>query len=223
MSDATTGATALAGALAGGAVVIETDEDGVETVTPVGEPPEPTPAVPAAPTPTPVAVPTDEEILAQAQNPDAVKRALDAERDNVKKAKARAKELEDQLAAAQDEAIPLEEKARLADERANEAVLKAARLEAAAKAGIPLNLAERLKGATAEELLADAETFKSQVSVQPRVLSEGGIRTDAPADKPDPIKDHNGFLLGVLSGGGTHGDGVDGGKLFEGLEPATAE
>jgi hypothetical protein len=156
---------------------------GTETET---TPPEQTP--PAA-----TEKPNDEEVLAAAQNPDAVKRALDAERETAKAAQrerdealAKVKEYEDanksDLEKAQTEATD-------ATTRAATAEAKALRLEVALDKKVPAELIDRLRGETKEELETDADALMALVgsgdgdgkgSATPPGSFDGGARKPTP-------------------------------------------
>ena len=159
------------------------------------------------------------EVPAGAENPDAVRNAIKAERAAARKANARARELEAELRAREDAEVPLEDKARQAEEAAAAAELRALRIEVAAKAGLDLQLASRLQGSNEEELLADAEALKGltvSAPAQPAVPPEGGLRQPAPTPT-DPIKAHN-ALMGAILGGAQQARGSR--DPLAGLEPA---
>lgn len=182
--------------------------------------PTPAPAAPAAPAP--VATPAAEEeivIPEGAENPDAVKNAIAAERKAARDANARARQLQADLEAQENASKPLEEQVAESNRKSAEADLRATRLEVAAEAGIDLKLASRLSGTTREELLADAEAFKPLIGATapaPTVPPEGGVRTPAP-EKKDPVKDHNNLLAQALGARPARSGGQN---ILAGLEPA---
>jgi hypothetical protein len=109
----------------------------------------------------------DAALLAAANNPDAVKAALDREREAAKAArkeaddaKAKVKEFEDAQLSEQEKKD--KEKAE-ADQRATVAETKALKYEVAAEKGVPLAQAHRLQGTTKEELETDADAFLKDV------------------------------------------------------------
>ncbi len=135
--------------------------DGVTPIWPVmggdgtTEPPPSTPPAPAPPATTPPATPpapADDEPLGEAG-----KKALEEER---KARKAADAELAKYRKAEQERADADKseaEKRAAAEERANQAELRATRLEVAAEKGLTPAQAKRLVGSTKEELLADAD------------------------------------------------------------------
>lgn len=167
----------------------------------LGAAPEP----PDAPIPDPPEPEPEEEAVvpAGAENPDAVLKAIQAERKKAREANARAREYEARLRTREEEGKPLEERVSTAQAEAREATLLATRYEVAAEVGLDLKLAPRLQGTTREELLADAETFKPLIGAPaPAAPPDGGHRPQPPA-KPDPLKDHNALvssLFGMPSG-----------------------
>lgn len=184
--------------------------------------PAPAPAAPAAPAP--VATPAAEEeivVPAGADNPDAVRNAIAAERKNAREANARARALEAQIAERDNAAKPLEEQVAESKRKETEADLRATRLEVAAEAGIDLQLASRLSGTTREELLADAEAFKPLIGAAPTptVPPEGGLRQTPPAKK-DPALEHNQGLAQLL---GARREQLQGSSVLGGLQPAPVE
>jgi hypothetical protein len=186
------------------------------------------PAVPLTPAPTPpasAAVPADGdddeeiEVPEGAENPDAVRNAIKAERKAAREANARARELESQLKARDDAQKPLEQQLAEAQENAEKAALAALRLQVAADAGIDLKLASRLQGTTLEELTADAETFKTAIgtpAAAPAAPPEGGFRQPAP-EKKDPVSEHNALLTAILGNSQAARTGAD---PLAGLQPA---
>lgn len=159
------------------------------------------PVEPAAP-----AEPAEPEIVVPegAENPDAVKNAIKAERDAAKAANARARALEAQLREQQEQARPLEDRLRDADAAKSEAELRALRIEIGVSKGLSLTLAKRLSGSTAEEIGADADALAAEMGSTPAVPSgasaDGGFQPPPPAAKPDPAKEHGQFLAALLTG-----------------------
>lgn len=124
--------------------------------------PEKTPPPAAAkPDATPPAAPVKpdadiEGIAAKAENPDAVRSALQAERDNARAEKARADDLAAKVKAFEDasksEQEKLVEQATGEKERADAAEAKLLRYEVASEKGLPAHLTKFLTGATKKEL-----------------------------------------------------------------------
>jgi hypothetical protein len=191
----------------------------VDVPAPAAAVPDIAPAAPAAPAP--IAAPAAEEeivVPAGAENPDAVKNAIAAERKAARDANARARQLQADLEAQQNASKPLEEQVAESNRKSADADLRATRLEVAAEAGIDLKLASRLQGTTREELTADAETFKPLIGAAPTptVPPEGGVRPQPPA-KPDPVTDHNNLLAQAL---GARSPRSGSQSILSGLEPA---
>lgn len=170
---------------------------------PADEEPEVVPQVPAEPAIEEVPEDDPVEVPEGAKNPDAVQKAIQEERKLAREANARAREYEARLRAQEEEGKPLEERISKAEEEARSATIRALQYEVAAEVGIDLKLANRLQGATREELLADAEAFKPALgSPAPAAPPDGGHRQDPPV-KADPVKEHNAFigsLLGLSQG-----------------------
>ncbi len=137
----------------------------------------------------------DAELLKDARNPDAVKRALDAERDRAKSAKKvaddakaeleaerkKVKDFEDRDKSEQEKA---EQRATEAEKKAEAAEHKLLRLEVAAAKKLPSTLASRLTGETKAELDADADELLKLVKEEDSVSVDGGARksTKTPED-----------------------------------------
>jgi colicin import membrane protein len=129
----------------------------------------------------------DEELLKGARNPDAVKNAIQAERENAKAAKkaaedataaleaerAKVKTFEDRDKSVQEKA---EQEAADAKKEAKEATHKLLRLEVAGAKKVPPNLASRLVGETKAELEADADELLKSVKAEDMVSLDGGAR-----------------------------------------------
>jgi len=157
----------------------------------------------AEPVVEPNAEPEVAEIAAQAKNPDAVSNAIKAERDKAKAerdarlaAEAKVKEYEDAQKSEEEkrqEALEAERsRAEAAEARAKELEHKELQREVAVAQGIPLNAAHRLVGESREELEADAEQFKSQVSTPAETPppGDGGARTPVtPKDLNEQIRE----------------------------------
>jgi hypothetical protein len=176
------------GAPAGGAPAGGTPAGGTPAGgAPAGGAPAPTPAPgtgapaggtpPAADLPKPAGV-SDE---AWAALGDPGKRALVAEREAREQAVASAAALQKQI---DDASKTAEEKAAEAlaeaQQRASAAETRAAKYDAAANAGLPLELAPRLVGSTPEELAADAVSLKAQLGATPAGTPKPGN------PRPDP-------------------------------------
>lgn len=149
---------------------------------------------PNPPTPEVTLTPEEEQIVASAQNPDAVRNAIRSEREarsEAERAAAEARaeiERRDREAAEADQTA--EQKAQAADERAKTAERKAQQYEAAAAAGLPLDFAPRLQGDDLEALTKDAEALKEKVgSATPPPNLDGGARgNDEPRSVDDQIR-----------------------------------
>lgn len=88
---------------------------------------------------------------------DPGKRALTIERHARRAAEREAAELRAQLATAVDLTASLTDQAAILRDRAKTAEARVLQVEVAAAKGLPIGLAERLRGNTAEELAADAD------------------------------------------------------------------
>ena len=86
----------------------------------------------------------------------------------------------------------IETRASQAEERASRAERQVAQYAAAAKAGLPLDLAARLQGNTAEELDADAEQLKNLLGGNGQQRFEGRVNGGARA--PVPANDMNSLI-----------------------------
>jgi beta-glucosidase-like glycosyl hydrolase len=131
-------------------------------------------------------------VIEQADNPDAVKNAIDRQKQEAKAAKQRAAELEAKVREFEDrdktEQQKLEEKATTAEQRAAAAEMKALRFEIAAAKGVPLSQAHRLQGATRDELEKDAEAFLQDVKPSTGGQLDGGARgSTGPTDDMDTL------------------------------------
>lgn len=119
----------------------------------------------------------DAELLKGADNPDAVKRALDAERAAAKAAKQEADELRRKVKEHEDaqktEEQRKDEEAAEAKREAAEANAKLLRFEVAAAKGIPAKHAHRLVGNTKDELEADADELKKSLGEEGQTADFG--------------------------------------------------
>lgn len=169
------GGAPAGGAPAGGAPAGGAPAGGAPAPAPTPGAPAGTP--PAADLPKPSGV-TDE---AWAALGDPGKRALVAEREAREQATAQAAALQKQI---DDASKTAEEKAAEAlaeaQQRASAAETRAAKYDAAANAGLPLELAPRLVGSTPEELAADAVNLKAQLGATPAGTPKPGT------PRPDP-------------------------------------
>lgn len=144
----------------------------------------------------------DEQLLAGARNPDAVRNALAGERAKAAEATRRASDLEARATELAARVRGYEDRDRTVSERAAEeleqarrdaatASAKALRYEIAAEAGVPLRHAGRLQGTTREELLADARdlarSFGEQEPPRPPPRFDGGTRTPAKSGGFDDV------------------------------------
>jgi hypothetical protein len=132
----------------------------------------------------------EDDLLKGAQNPDAVRNAIKAERERAKVAKkaaddatseaeklrAKVQEFEDRDKSEQEKA---EKRAKDAEDKATKAEHKLLRLEVAADKKVPANLASRLVGETKAELEADADELLKSVKADDSVKLDGGARKPA--------------------------------------------
>ena len=139
----------------------------------------------------------DVEVPEGAQNPDAVKRAIQAERKKARDAYAKARELERKLAEREEAEKPLEERISTATSRAEAAELKAMRLEVGLSKGLSLTLSNRLQGSSKEEMETDAESLLAEMGSAPKPGMDGGFKP-APVVPTDPNKAHNNFVTALL-------------------------
>ena len=148
---------------------------------------------------------TEAQVVAQADNPDAVKNALAAERAAKKAAEKRANELAAKVqefeSANQSELEKLTTKATKAEQAKAEAEAKLTRYEVAAAKNVPAEAVDFLKGTTREELEASAdrllELVKSRNDNDSTPDFDGGAREPAPEPK-SPEQQHNEEILGLL-------------------------
>lgn len=132
----------------------------------------------------------EDDLLKGANNPDAVRNAIKAERDNAKAAKEEAKEkadeaeklrakvqeYEDSQKSDQEKA---EKRAEDAEEKAAKAERKLLRIEVGQKKKLPSELAELLSGDTEEEMEAHADKLAKVVKAEDTVKLDGGARKPA--------------------------------------------
>lgn len=143
----------------------------------------------------------DKELLSQADDPDAVRKALQREREAAKEAKRRADEFAAKVAEFEDrdktETQKLSERAQSAEERATQAEMKALRFEVAVKKGLTgerAALANRLQGNTKEELEADADQLLTLLAEKQETSFDGG-----PRGTPASPRDMDSLIRGSLS------------------------
>lgn len=141
---------------------------------------------------TTAAVATD-DVAAQANNPDAVKAALAAERATAKAARKEADELRQKVQEFEDkdksEKQKLEDRASAAELEAKESAAKLLRFEVAAENDIPSRHAHRLQGSTKEELTADAKELAKELGANGKRPDFGGGARDktAPSGSMDDL------------------------------------
>ncbi len=127
-----------------------------------------------------------EEIASQAENPDAVSRAIKAERQAAKEARDRADELAAKVKEFEDrdksEQERLAEAATTAEREASEAKAELLRLRVATSKNLPPELADRLRGDDEQELAADADRLLKLVGTQAPGPGDGGAREPAEAE-----------------------------------------
>jgi cell division septum initiation protein DivIVA len=140
-----------------------------------------------------------DDVLKDAQNPDAVKNAIDRQKQEAKAARQRASELEAKLKEYEDRdksaQQKAEEKATGAEQRAAQAEAKALRFEVAAAKGVPLSQAHRLQGSSKEELEQDADAFLKDVRPGTGGQLDGGARSSSvePDDMDSMIRRAAGY------------------------------
>jgi len=139
----------------------------------------------------------DAELLKDARNPDAVKKAIQAERENAKAAKKAAEDAQAALAAEQKKVKEYEDRDKSeqekAEQRADEAEKarvaaekKLLRLTVTSDKKLPAELAEFLQGDTKEELEANADKLLKWAKEEDSVSVDGGARKQTPASKSSP-------------------------------------
>lgn len=168
--------------------------------TDTGQPVEATPVTPEPEAPVVIPEAPEPEVVIPpgADNPDAVKRLIQEERQAGREARARARELESQLLAYQEAQLPAEDRIKAADKRAAEAESKALRLTVGLKHNIPFDLADRLRGTTEAELENDAKSFLAHLARPATPGADGGFQTPPPAAVIEPERAHDNFLLGIM-------------------------
>lgn len=147
----------------------------------------------------------NDPVVAQAENPDAVKNALTAERAARKAEKQRADELAAKVEEFQQrDQSETEKLTGQRDKFKTEAEAKAAenrRLRVALDKQLPVDLIDRLRGETQEELEADADKLldlvKSRNEPEPEPDFDGGAREPAPSPQT-PEAAHNDSVLAAL-------------------------
>jgi hypothetical protein len=145
-----------------------------------------------------------------AEKPDAVKKALDAERNAAREARAQVRDLQAQLATATETIATLtgerDEVTGKVSELTGELTDLRPRVlqyEVAADLGLDLTLATRLRGETRDEMVSDAEDFIAKLGSGADF--DGGARRSAPTQDP-PEKAHGTFIARLLRGEDPHGD-----------------
>lgn len=124
-------------------------------------------------------------VVEKAENPDAVRKLIDRERDARKAADKKAEELAAKVKEYED--AQKSEQEKLADERdslrteAQRAQAESLRLRVALAKKLPEELIDRLRGETQEELEADADTLLSLVKPATASDLDAGAREAAPA------------------------------------------
>lgn len=171
-----------------------------EQSTPEVQPPA-EPAAPVAPA-EPATEPEEEIVVPEgAENPDAVKNAIAAERAAARAAYKRAKEAEAKLAEIMEAGKPVEERLTDAQKVAAEAKLEAARLRVGMKHGLSLTFSELLKGSDEETLEQHAQAIIAELGTKPRTQLpglDGGVKPDPPAPV-NPEQGHNNFLAQIIT------------------------
>lgn len=141
----------------------------------------------------------DDELLKAANNPNAVRKAIQAERERAKAAKKTAddanaaleaerkkvKDYEDRDKSEQEKA---EQRAADAEKKAEQAEARLLRLTVASDKKLPSDLADRLRGETKAELEADADKLLEWAKKEDSVSVDGGARKQAAAkSSPDSM------------------------------------
>lgn len=166
------------------------------------------PAAPAVPaTPAPVEPPVEEEIEIPegAENPDAVKSLISAERAAARQAYKRAREAEARLAAIEEANMPVEQRLDAVAKRAEAAELRASKLAVGMKHGLSLTFSELLQGSNEEELDKHAQTVLAELgqrntpAMVPGLTLSGG-QQPPPAAPTDAGQAHNNWLLAAING-----------------------
>jgi hypothetical protein len=152
-----------------------------------------------------------------AKNPGAVENLIHSERAKAREAYAKAKELERELAAIREANMPMEERIKLATERAQAAESNLLKFKVGLRHKLPEEVTDLLRGTTEEELDAHAQSLLPMLNIGAAlgaalapaptptpgaaptipVPTAGGYQQQPPAEKPDPAKAH-GMLLGQL-------------------------
>lgn len=144
-----------------------------------------------------------EPAVAQADNPDAVKRALDAERKAAKEAAKRAEAAEAKLAereeADKSELEKAQGKLTKAEQAAAEANAKLLRYEVAQEKEIPAKLVPLLTATEKEDLEAQADLILENAKTDAKPDFDGGARDPAPEPKT-PEQAHGQFLVDMFRG-----------------------
>jgi hydroxylamine reductase (hybrid-cluster protein) len=146
----------------------------------------------------------DDPVVAQADNPDAVKHALSAERAAKKAAEKRANELAAKVEEFENqnrsELERLTAKVTKAEQAKGEAETRLLRYEIAAEKQVPADALDLLNGTTREELEASADKIlnlvKSRTDTDKAPDFDGGAREPAP--DADPATAHNREVLKLL-------------------------
>lgn len=149
-------------------------------------------AAPVVETETPINADNDvDQIAAQADKPDAVSKAIKAEREAAKEARRRAEDAEAKVKEFEDAQKSEEEKREEALEAARKEAdtykdrikqleVRQRRSEVAAAKNLPPKLADRLTGETVEEIEADADALLEDLGTLPGETpppGDGGART----------------------------------------------
>lgn len=127
-----------------------------------------------------------DDVISEADKPDAVRALIESERAAKKEAADKAAEL---LASNEELAAKVTDTQAKNDELASElqaATQKLLRYEVAIKHGIPADQSHRLQGATPEELDADAATFKAALP-DPAATFDRGVRAASKAFNPNEL------------------------------------
>jgi hypothetical protein len=123
-------------------------------------------------------------IAASAEKPDAVEKALRSERARAREAAKKAEAAEARLREIEDRDKSEKEKAETraveAEKKAQDAELRAVRMEVATDKKLPASLARRLQGTTKEELEADADELLKDFEAPAATAAASAVGREAP-------------------------------------------
>ena len=151
----------------------------------------------------PEAPPEDPKVPAGADNPDAVKNALNAERKAAKDAKRRAEAAEAKVREYEEANASELEKAQAkvakAEQAKAEAEARLTRFEVASEKEVPPKLVPLLTATSREELEAQADLIIENAKTEPDPEFDGGARDPAP-DPESPETAHDKLVTQLIGG-----------------------